>query len=175
MLHQRNVKIVLVDVPKHVNADFIEKAAHFYAATLLPKLRRRITITIRWTYSRKLIGTAEVEFDPTEPISEFTIIMNGRSRGWLVYQSLGHEMCHVEQWVNGRLIEVDDKWVVWEGKDYRWDNDSLSYWDLPWELEAMGKEYGLYAKFKAHYGLKGKDLKALTVRVRNTDSTPGSI
>lgn len=162
-LRQRNVKFKLVRCPKHINQDLLLKALNFYAATLMPRLRRKIKVTVTWTYSKKFKSHAEVEFEDVEgPPTNFSIKANGKYRGWMVYLTLAHEMVHVKQWAmrDARSYATDD-WVNWHGSPMRWDDSSLAYWDQPWELEAMSLEWGLYAKFKAHYKITGRDVAAV--------------
>lgn len=53
-------------------------------------------------------------------------------------QTLAHEMVHIKQYVKGQL-KLKAKGVIWCGKMYRWE-DSPSYVNRPWEIEAMKKE-----------------------------------
>lgn len=56
-------------------------------------------------------------------------------------QALAHEMVHVKQYVRGEL-GFEGHWC---GKFY--NTDKLDYWDLPWEIEAHGREPGLYIRW----------------------------
>lgn len=61
--------------------------------------------------------------------------------------SFAHEMIHVKQFATGelRMFPKCSKW-----KDQIWEagNDELdNYYDSPWEIEAYGREEGLYVRF----------------------------
>ena len=38
--------------------------------------------------------------------------------------------------------------VRWQGE--RFDPEDMDYWELPYEIEAYGREKGLYVKFMTH-------------------------
>jgi hypothetical protein len=60
--------------------------------------------------------------------------------------TLGHELTHIKQMAFGHRQEsMDGKGMRWMGMlIYPHDMD---YYDLPWEIEAHGREYGLYDRF----------------------------
>jgi hypothetical protein len=51
-------------------------------------------------------------------------------------------MVHVKQYARRELHPADD---VWMGKTY--NPKKISYWDLPWEIEAHGREIGLFIRY----------------------------
>jgi hypothetical protein len=60
--------------------------------------------------------------------------------------TLAHEMTHIKQMAFGQRQESLD------GKGMRWMGmliypDDMHYYDLPWEIEAYGREYGLYDRY----------------------------
>lgn len=54
---------------------------------------------------------------------------------------IAHEMVHLAQYHKGRLLDLENGIVLWEGKRYL-DPEYLSkaYWLVPWEMEARGYE-----------------------------------
>ena len=56
--------------------------------------------------------------------------------------TLAHEMVHVKQYARRELHPVNDTWC---GKTY--NPKKTSYWDLPWEIEAHGREVGLFVRW----------------------------
>jgi hypothetical protein len=55
-------------------------------------------------------------------------------------------MVHVKQYAKGELkdyLRVNK--CKWKGKII--DSDAVDYWDHPWEIEAHGREKGLYVKY----------------------------
>ena len=60
---------------------------------------------------------------------------------------LAHEMVHVKQFARGELVDYSSgKTVKWQGKRMSVRDDD-GYWTLPWEIEAYGRQPGLYARF----------------------------
>jgi hypothetical protein len=59
---------------------------------------------------------------------------------------LAHEMVHVKQYAKGELKDfVYGTRVKFKGSII--DDNKVDYWDQPWEIEAHGREKGLYLKF----------------------------
>ena len=62
---------------------------------------------------------------------------------------LGHELVHVKQYLNNEVFDYKDggvryKGIIFDGSYYE---DEESYYDSPWEIEAYGREWGLYRMF----------------------------
>ena len=65
---------------------------------------------------------------------------------------LGHELVHVKQYLNNEVFDYKDggvryKGIVFDGSYYE---DEETYYDSPWEIEAYGREWGLYRMFVNH-------------------------
>lgn len=59
---------------------------------------------------------------------------------------LGHELTHVKQMAFGERQESwDGQTIRWFGQTY--DLSVVHYYDLPWEIEALGREFGLYHRY----------------------------
>ena len=56
-------------------------------------------------------------------------------------------MVHVKQMAKGELKErfTPVHKQTWNNKIV--DTNKLSYWDLPWEIEAHGRQRGLFVRF----------------------------
>ena len=71
--------------------------------------------------------------------------------------SLAHEMVHVKQFTRKELQHTDSiNRQLWRGKKY---NTKNRYYDLPWEIEAYGRELGLFTTWIEENGIKGKFTK----------------
>jgi len=67
-------------------------------------------------------------------------------------------MVHLKQYAKGELKDYARvKSIKWKGQVY--DEDRIDYWDHPWEIEAYGRERGLYIRF---YGLSKNEKQGLT-------------
>jgi len=71
----------------------------------------------------------EIEIDKTQSLRR-------------LLETVAHEMVHVKQYARRELHPADD---VWMGKTY--NPKKISYWDLPWEIEAHGREIGLFIRY----------------------------
>ena len=59
--------------------------------------------------------------------------------------NLAHEMVHVKQWVKGEMYEyADPNKVRWMKKKY--DMEEMNYYDYPWEIDAFGRQLGLFVR-----------------------------
>lgn len=60
-------------------------------------------------------------------------------------QTVAHEMVHVKQYARGELYEGSRiAKHRWQGK---WVSNNIEYWDTPWEIEAHGREHGLFIQW----------------------------
>ena len=60
---------------------------------------------------------------------------------------IAHELVHIKQYANNELVTKSAKVkypFIWKSKKY---DNSLDYWDRPWEIEAHGYEKGLIIQF----------------------------
>jgi hypothetical protein len=61
-----------------------------------------------------------------------------------ILETVCHEMVHVKQYARGELYQgVRVNKYRWQGK---WVGD-MDYWDEPWEIEAHGREAGLFIRW----------------------------
>jgi len=62
---------------------------------------------------------------------------------------LGHELVHVKQYLNGEMFDYVSGGVKYKGSyfDHSYQNSQEAYYDAPWEIEAYGRELGLYKMF----------------------------
>ena len=73
-------------------------------------------------------------------------------QGIELFDQNGYDMCRVEQvyaqWNGYQPKEHREKFTnkeVWMGKTY--NPKDVNYWDLPWEIEAHGREVGLFVRY----------------------------
>lgn len=125
---------------------------------LSPQMRRNVSITIHIAGPKmftedRLYGTTDVhEDDDWGKSRNFTIRMTSRFEILRSLMILAHEMVHVKQHAK-RELDVCGKTgkTKWHGSKIQ-END-LDYWDLPWEIEAHGREKGLVYQWAAEQGL----------------------
>lgn len=71
------------------------------------------------------------------------------------FKTLAHEVVHLKQWLTGEMKDHIKRGDIiktyWKGKLWKNSGDELDdYYDSPWEIEAYGKEEGLYARWMEH-------------------------
>ena len=141
--------------------NFICEAVEFYASILMDEdVYRDMKIDIELDYELDVAGHCLTD-DEFEFPREFTIDINPNLCDIGIYSTLAHEMVHVKQYALGELYNVMalspeeilsfDR--VWKGEKWFPKENDHPYFDAPWEVEAFGKEVGLYWKWK-HRNMK---------------------
>jgi len=71
-----------------------------------------------------------------------------------VLKTICHEMVHVKQWAKGEMKQSYRPYgyTRFLGELYP---DTMDYWDTPWEIEAYGREPGLYTRWVDETGRTG--------------------
>lgn len=148
------------------------EAAEFYANILLPKSIVK-KLWIDFEVDTSIPYDAQVVFDC--PYSPDDLGCEEYQEGYLPFnitykrfaknsveshlKTLAHEMVHVKQYA---LRELTKNLVVsrggkvsmvsyWKGEKYKAKRKEDEYWDCPWEIEAYGREEGLYRRFRGLY------------------------
>ena len=127
--------------------EMLSNAVHFYADKLGmdERLQKKITLHI---FVRKGPdrGACYAVCMPKRVPKNFVIELNPED-DLSILQTLAHEMVHLKQFATGelRLLERCAKWKdsTWTQKEDEIDN----YYDSPWEIEAFGREEGLFLRF----------------------------
>ena len=78
---------------------------------------------------------------------EFQIVMDNTVNPHTWIRTLMHELVHVKQYAKNEMAyyERNHSLVKWRQSKINVDNEN--YWDLPWEIEAHGREEGLTQQF----------------------------
>ena len=126
-----------------------------YAADLLmdKKLIKKLTVDLE--FSRTLYKDdamlAEIDFDDRlKKPKEFTITVDSTVPMRRIMESIAHEMIHLKQYATGEMQDTDRSEVVkWKGLDI--NLQQWEYWDRPWEIEAHGKELGIFIRWAEHH------------------------
>jgi len=115
-----------------------KKMVEFCAKTLMPRMKN-LDITVNLCKPDGALGYC-LELDSNR---EFEIeIDRGQSLRKLL-ETVAHEMVHVKQYARRELnANIDGCWM---GKTV--DPKKTNYWDLPWEIEAHGRETGLFVRY----------------------------
>lgn len=134
----------------------VKMAAEYYASKLMSR-RMVESLHVKVTIKNKLEDNSDglCWFDDHENgVRYFEIELDNRISERQMLINLAHEMVHVKQFSLGELKDGKPATTtVWQGITIR--DDEIDYWDTPWEIEAHGREKGLFTRFKNHYNLKG--------------------
>ena len=78
---------------------------------------------------------------------EFTIRINSSQSLQEMLSTIAHEMVHVKQYARGELKDFSRTTNVckWKGTTMEWEK--IHYYDQPWEIEAHGRERGLFIRW----------------------------
>ena len=139
------------------------EAAYFYAVMLMDKrIYENLTIDIEVLKNLEVDGQCEMTDDVYPPrifkIRLRRIAMEKREFYSDPFRVLAHEMVHVKQYAKGEMRDRSthsrggkiDEHVIWMGKPWKpKKTDMYPTLDAPWEIEAYGREPGLFAKYLA--------------------------
>ena len=151
------MKIVITGmVGKRKQKEELERAARFFARQLMdPRMVRNLEIDLEVRKRMDVEGEC-VDEDGIRSPRYFTIGLKRQDTEEMI-KTLGHEMVHVKQHAKNELqggIMVAARggfkmYSRWMGKVWKPNGKEDHYFDSPWEIEAYGREVGLYQKWLA--------------------------
>ena len=140
----------------------VETATWFYTEKLMGKrLMAGLEITIN--LKKNLLaktgneGSAIWEDDGYRS-REFTIELDSSVKIRELLITLAHELVHVKQWAKDEMYEYMESHMV-RFKGEKIHLKETDYWDYPWEIEAYGKQLGLFVRFCEHMDFEREDMK----------------
>jgi len=141
----------------------VESATWFYAEKLMGKRLMsglEITINLKKNLLSKVgfEGTAIWEDDNYRP-REFIIELDTTVKIRNLLITLAHEMVHVKQWAKNEMYAYMNVAGMVRFKGEKVHMEITDYWDYPWEIEAYGKQLGLFVRFCEHMGFDRDDMK----------------
>ena len=143
--------IVNVSTKNKTKKAAIIMATHFYAGLLMgSRLSSVLMIDVDLIKNLDIDDgiNGEATWDDTNDRGrDFTIRLDADMPLADTLRILAHEMVHVKQYAKGEMMEymAAPDLVKWQGK--KTDFAEIDYWDYPWEIEAYGRELGLYIRF----------------------------
>jgi hypothetical protein len=164
------MKVNIARKPTKMDRKELIAAAEFYAGILLSKrLAANITLDIEFNDLRNQHCDAMCNWEDSNTRPRwFTIQLDQRMGRRKVLINLAHEMVHVKQHATGEAKNDmrNSNLHIWQGKVV--DEDKIDYFDLPWEVDAFGRENGLYERFIANQRA-AKRMKAAKSRKKRVD------
>ena len=141
----------------------VTDACHFYLQKLGVSKRKLNNV-------RLILIVADMKYDQgscvnTNRPKTYEITIHNKLDKRSKFKTLAHEIVHLKQWLTGEMkdhIKSEDiTKTYWKGKLWKNSGDELDdYYDSPWEIEAYGKEEGLYARWMEHVKKRRKEERA---------------
>ena len=125
----------------------VQTMVEFCIETLMPRMRT-LEITVNLCKPTGALGYC-LELDNKR---EFELEVDKTQSMRKLLETVAHEMVHVKQYARREMNPHSDNWL---GKTY--NPKKVSYWDLPWEIEAHGREVGLFIRWAEKYDLGKED------------------
>ncbi len=141
----------------------IERASWYYAEKLMGKrllgtLEININLIRNYTEKEGCEGSAIWnEWDDLKKTPRgYTIELDSSINLRNILINLAHELVHVKQWVKGEMYEYASPNMVRFMKK-KYDMNDLDYFDYPWEIEAFGRQLGLFVRMCEESGLGDRE------------------
>ena len=131
-------------------------ATKYFARSLMTeRLCKNLTINLTCDINHYCDGSS-VWVDSNHKPREFDIVINARKGKRTQLITLAHEMVHVKQHATSELKSMlMRREERWQGRYIK--VDEMHYFEKPWEIEAYGRELGLYQMYmqwKKDYKIK---------------------
>jgi hypothetical protein len=147
---------VLVTGGRKTQREKVESIAHYVINKLMPRMRTLVVeIDIKDFEGDDSCGYClpAGHADTSRP-RDFEIEVNKDLTMRTLLETVAHELVHVKQYARKELFETSVGKHRWLNEWY--DEGTTSYWDLPWEIEAHGRETGLFVRWAQNNGHTGK-------------------
>ena len=136
-------------------------ASWWYAEKLMGKRLMaglEININMTSTLGKKydMEGSAIWEDESRRP-KEFTIELDSSCTIRNILITLAHEMVHIKQWAKDEMYEYVNSPKLVRFKGEKMHMDDIDYWDYPWEIEAYGRQLGLFVRFCEDVGIADRE------------------
>lgn len=132
------MNIIEVTGGKEYQRNYARSIAEFCIEKLMPKMKT-LDIQIKLISSPK--DDDALGYCLSDTAREFELEIDKTQNLRRLLETVAHEMVHVKQYARRELSNDD----VWQGKTY--NPKRVDYWDLPWEIEAHGREVGLFIRW----------------------------
>ena len=141
----------------------VEQAAWYYAEKLMGK-RLMAGLEININLKKNLLAKegnegSTIWEDTGYRSRDFTIELDTTVKIRNLLITLAHEMVHVKQWAKDEMYEYTNTMGLVRFKGEKIHLELTDYWDYPWEIEAYGKQLGLFVRFCEYMGFDREDMK----------------
>jgi len=115
---------------------YVENMVHYCIDMLMPRMRSLDIKVVLKTLKDDAYG-----YCLSETTREFELEIDKNLTLRKLLTTVAHEMVHVRQYARRQLTGD----YTWHGKTYH--PKKVDYWDEPWEIEAHGRETGLFIRW----------------------------
>jgi hypothetical protein len=148
------MKLCIVGKPKKIDKFTVKQAVTFFIDKLLGNDVLDLEVKVKFvTDLNKDCKIKASAYPIANSYNRFEIEIDDNLGKCVTLNCLAHEVTHVKQFVHHELVyhKFEYNIVYWQGVRMIWDaDDNDMYYSSPWEIEAHGREYGLYQLFKIH-------------------------
>lgn len=139
---------------------FAKSIAEFCIEKLMSfRLSKNIDIRIIFknTLYKKTESFGETAYyeDSGMPPKDFVIEIDSNLKLRNMLETIAHEIVHIKQWASGEMKETELSHIT-KFKKHKVNSQKVSYWDQPWEIEALGREEGLFIQWAEKMKLSDK-------------------
>lgn len=135
----------------HKKQAMVVNIAEFCALHLMEKIQHEIILNVelivRLKEKESVAGDCIWEDDVCNRPREFTIRIDSSQSLQDMLETVAHEMVHVKQYAKGELKDYSRQTDVCKWKGKKVDCIKTHYYDCPWEIEAHGRERGLFIRW----------------------------
>lgn len=127
-----------------IHKDEIRYVTKFYLSKLM---KPEYIKPLQLTYLFKDIPYEGLLFsnDYDDSLTEYKILINSKMGKRRQLLAIAHELVHVKQYTTKEIHSFNMNKLIW--KKTKINLDKIDYWEYPHEIEAYGRELGLYYKY----------------------------
>ena len=139
---------------------YLRQITEFALPLMMSKrLANTLEITFRIVpdlYSKHdIMGDAWTEDDGRYP-KDFVVRLDGKMPLRDFLETAAHELVHVKQWATNQMRDYSSRDKITAYNSKKINTTKVNYWDLPWEVEAHGREVGIFIRWIKHAKLENK-------------------
>lgn len=132
-----------------------------YALPLI--MSKRLANTLEITYKivpnlytkYDIMGDAWSQDDGRYP-KDFIVRLDGSLPLRDFLETASHELVHVKQWATNQMRDYGYNEEITRYNSKKINTSKVDYWDLPWEIEAHGREVGIFIRWVKHAKLQNR-------------------
>lgn len=129
----------------------VRSVTEYCIKKLMPRLKGKLDIEItlipRLKEKESTAGDCIWEDERCVRPREFTIRVDSTQGLQAMLETVCHELVHVKQYARGELKDLARSSKCCKWKDRKINFSNTNYYDHPWEIEAHGRERGLFLRW----------------------------